>query len=102
MTKARERAIRVEPLAADQRWSLRRAVRIGAMAAGAGAVGSFAVKDALAQRDLFGRGAAGGGSDAKTVRPASGWVPSGGPGSPEVTPATFGAGAGAGAASAAP
>ena len=68
-------------------------VRIGAMAAGAGAVGSFAVKDALAQRDLLAAGAAGRGSDAKTVRPASGWVPSGGPGSLEVTPAAFGAGA---------
>src|SRR4029077_750435 len=34
---------------------------------------------------------AGTGSEAKTVRPAPGWVPSGGPDSPEVTPATFGA-----------
>jgi hypothetical protein len=72
------------------------------MTAGTGAVGSFAVKMRSPKATCSAVAPAGTGSEARTVRPASGCVPSGGPGSPEFTPATFGAGAGAGAASAAP
>ena len=74
-----EAAIAPKPLAGDKAWRQRRALRIGAMAAGAGASAASPWNIRLPSATCSCATPAGAGRSAVLAWPASGWMPSGGP-----------------------